>query len=106
MFLTALKLGHVNAIRVFLKHEDTKSKNAEEILRKAIFICIRKYEEAPFYSPILVNIIKETNICLDFEDQECCPPLQLSIKKQNIKLVKIILNGRVDVNYRNSKNRT
>jgi hypothetical protein len=81
LFLTALKLGHVNAIKVFLKHDDTKSKNAENILQKAIFICIRNYEEATFYNPILINIIKESNICLDFEDYELCPPLQLSIKK-------------------------
>lgn len=104
LFLTALKLGRVDAIKHFLNHEDTKSKQSEQIIQKAIFLCIRKYDVKPCYSPILVNIIKKTKISLDFEDHECSPPLQLAVRKQNVKLVKIILNGKVDVNYKNSKN--
>lgn len=77
----------------------------KKTLQKSIFICLKNFNENPgFFGQILNGIINETNISLDFEDENHVPPLQFAVRRKNVNLVKIILKGNCNVNYKNSKN--
>ena len=102
MFIHAVLKGRVDLVKIFLGINPVFY--STKVLREAVLICIKKNEESQSYRKILINIIIQSKLDLDFEDENNKPPLQLAVQSQNVKLVKILLKGKCNVNYKNSRN--